>query len=67
VCEEVADKYNLVCLNQEKPLVGINGSGKHNNWSPGTKDGVLLKAVQITKNSCDPKIFPVIKTMIVAA
>ena len=67
VCEEVAAKYNLVCLNQEKPFAGINGSGKHNNWSIGTKDGVnLLNAAQITKKSGNPEIFPVIMAAIIA-
>jgi len=67
VCEEVAAKYNLVCLNAEKPFQGINGSGKHNNWSIGTKDGVnLLNAGQITAKSGNPEIFPVIMAAIVA-
>ena len=68
VCEEVATKYNLVCLNAEKPFQGINGSGKHNNWSIGTKDGInLLNAGQITAKSGNPEIFPVIMAAIVAA
>ena len=67
VCEEIAAKYNLVCLLQEKPFSGINGSGKHNNWSIGTKDGVnLLNAGQITQKSGNPEIFPVIMAAIVA-
>ncbi len=67
VCEEVASKHNLVCLLHEKPFQGINGSGKHNNWSIGTKDGVnLLNAGQITAKSGNPEIFPVIMAAIVA-
>ena len=67
VCEEIAAKYNLACLNQEKPFKGINGSGKHNNWSLGTKDGVnLLNAGQITRESKNPEIFPVIMAAIVS-
>ena len=38
----VADKYGLVCLLHEKPFAGINGSGKHNNWSMSTDDGENL-------------------------
>ena len=68
VCEEIAAKYNLVCLLHEKPFAGINGSGKHNNWSIGSKDGVnLLNAGQITQKSGNPEIFPVIMAAIVSA
>ncbi len=38
----VADRHNLVCLLHEKPFKGINGSGKHNNWSLMTNTGVNL-------------------------
>jgi len=37
--QTVARKYGLVCLLHEKPFAGINGSGKHNNWSMGTDTG----------------------------
>ena len=37
--ERVAAKHNLVCLLHEKPFAGVNGSGKHNNWSIGTAEG----------------------------
>ena len=40
--KKVADKHGLVCLLHEKPFEGINGSGKHNNWSLITNDGVNL-------------------------
>lgn len=40
--KKVADKHGLVCLLHEKPFEGINGSGKHNNWSISTNDGVNL-------------------------
>ena len=40
--EKVALKHNLVALLHEKPFAGINGSGKHNNWSMGTDDGQNL-------------------------
>ena len=40
--KKVALKHNLVCLLHEKPFAGVNGSGKHNNWSMGTDDGINL-------------------------
>jgi len=40
--KRVADKHGLFCLLHEKPFAGINGSGKHNNWSLSTNDGVNL-------------------------
>ena len=39
VMQSVARKYGLVCLLHEKPFAGVNGSGKHNNWSMGTDAG----------------------------
>jgi glutamine synthetase len=40
--ENVARRYGLVCLLHEKPFAGVNGSGKHNNWSMGTDAGSNL-------------------------
>ncbi len=40
--QKVAARHNLVCLLHEKPFVGVNGSGKHNNWSLSTDTGVNL-------------------------
>ncbi len=40
--QSVARNYGLVCLLHEKPFAGVNGSGKHNNWSFGTDTGVNL-------------------------
>ena len=40
--KKVALRHNLVCLLHEKPFAGINGSGKHNNWSMSTDTGVNL-------------------------
>lgn len=40
--KKVADKHGLVCLLHEKPFEGINGSGKHNNWSMITDTGVNI-------------------------
>lgn len=42
VMKKVALRHDLVCLLHEKPFAGINGSGKHNNWSMGTDDGLNL-------------------------
>jgi glutamine synthetase len=42
VMQSVARKYGLVCLLHEKPFAGVNGSGKHNNWSMGTDTGSNL-------------------------
>jgi glutamine synthetase len=39
IMQQVARKYGLVCLLHEKPFAGVNGSGKHNNWSMGTDTG----------------------------
>lgn len=44
VMEEVARRHNFRVLLHEKPFAGINGSGKHNNWSLGTDNGILLFA-----------------------
>ena len=40
--QNVARRYGLVCLLHEKPFAGVNGSGKHNNWSMGTDTGENL-------------------------
>ncbi len=40
--QQVARRYGLVCLLHEKPFAGVNGSGKHNNWSMGTDSMNLL-------------------------
>lgn len=45
VMQKVARRHHLVCLLHEKPFAGVNGSGKHNNWSIGTDRGM---------NLCDP-------------
>jgi len=49
VLQEVADRHGLVCLLHEKPFAGVNGSGKHNNWSIVGPDG---------KNWLSPGITP---------
>ena len=40
--QKIAKKYDMVCLLHEKPFAGVNGSGKHNNWSISTNTGVNL-------------------------
>ena len=40
--QNIARRYGLVCLLHEKPFAGVNGSGKHNNWSMGTDEGENL-------------------------
>jgi glutamine synthetase len=42
IMQNVARRYGLVCLLHEKPFAGVNGSGKHNNWSMGTDSGTNL-------------------------
>ncbi|NLG93727.1 MAG: glutamine synthetase type III [Clostridiales bacterium] len=42
IMKKVAAKHNLTCLLHEKPFAGVNGSGKHNNWSISTDTGVNL-------------------------
>jgi glutamine synthetase len=42
IMQNVARRYGLVCLLHEKPYAGVNGSGKHNNWSMGTDSGLNL-------------------------
>lgn len=42
IMKKVADRHNMVCLLHEKPFEGINGSGKHNNWSMSTDTGCNL-------------------------
>jgi len=68
LCEEIAARYNLACLFQEKPFADINGSGKHNNWSMGTTCGVnLLNAKQIEKATGSPVAFPLVLAAMVQA
>ncbi len=42
IMQKVAERHGLVCLLHEKPFAGVNGSGKHNNWSLGTDTGINL-------------------------
>ena len=49
--KRVATRHNMRCLLHEKPYAGVNGSGKHNNWSIGTDNGVNLLDPGDTPNS----------------
>ena len=42
IMKKVADRHGLACLLHEKPFAGVNGSGKHNNWSLSTNTGINL-------------------------
>ena len=46
VMQKVASRHGLVCLLHEKPFAGVNGSGKHNNWSIATNAGTCFLPVQ---------------------
>lgn len=66
MAEEVAAKNGLSCLLQEKPFAGVNGSGKHNNWSIAAQDGTnLLNYAQLAQRSGTEAIFPVVMAAIV--
>jgi len=68
VCKEVAGKHGLAALFQGKPFQGVNGSGKHNNWSLATDNGTnLLDVDGLAKASGSRDIFPVIMAAIVKA
>lgn len=68
VIEEVAPKHGLAALLQEKPFNDVNGSGKHNNWSIATRDGVqFLAPDDLTEATGNPQAFPVVMAAVVAA
>ena len=53
--KKVADRHGLVCILHEKPFLGVNGSGKHNNWSMSTDTGINL--LKPGKNPSDNILF----------
>ncbi len=53
--KKLANKHGLVCLLHEKPFAGVNGSGKHNNWSLSTDTGINL--LKPGKTPSDNKLF----------
>jgi len=68
IAEEVCTKHGLAAIFIEKPFAGVNGSGKHNNWSIATDAGVnLYNPGQLTQASGDPKTFPIVMAATVAA
>jgi len=68
VIEEVAGRHDLAALLQEKPFNDINGSGKHNNWSIATRDGVnVLAPADLLEATNNPASFPVVMAAIIAA
>lgn len=68
IIEEVAVKYGLAALLQEKPFAEVNGSGKHNNWSIFTNCGTnLFNVKELTQNSGSDDAFPVVMAAITKA
>mmetsp|Transcript_53551 Transcript_53551/g.81248 ORF Transcript_53551/g.81248 Transcript_53551/m.81248 type:complete len:709 (+) Transcript_53551:88-2214(+) len=68
IIEEIAPKHGLAALLQEKPFNDVNGSGKHNNWSIATRDGVqVLDPDAVFEATGNEAAFPVIMAAIVAA
>ena len=66
IIEETAARFGLAALLQEKPFAGINGSGKHNNWSISTTEGVqLMKPQDINKASGNAACFPAVMAAVV--
>ena len=65
IMQKVAGKHGLVCLLNEKPFAGVNGSGKHNNWSLQTDTGINLLA--LNKHDKDNLLFYLIVTAIIKA
>jgi glutamine synthetase len=65
IMKKVAIKHNLICLLHEKPFEGINGSGKHNNWSMSTDDGFNL--LNPGENPENNTLFKIVLTAVVKA
>lgn len=65
IMKKVALEHDLVCLLHEKPFAGINGSGKHNNWSIATDDGINLLEPGVSPH--DNKQFLVFLTAVIKA
>ena len=56
--KKVAERHGLVCLLHEKPFAGVNGSGKHNNWSISTNTGEnLLEPGKTPENNLQFQLF----------
>lgn len=66
ITDEIARKHGLAAIFQEKPFQGVNGSGKHNNWSISTDKGVnLLNLNEVTNDSKNDLVFPVVMAALV--
>jgi glutamine synthetase len=63
--QKIGLRHNLVCLTHEKPFTGVNGSGKHNNWSMVTDDGINLLEPGSTPH--DNMVFLVVLCAVVRA
>ena len=63
--KKIADRHNLACLLHEKPFAGVNGSGKHNNWSICTEEGENL--LDPGKNPHDNLLFLTVLCAVMAA
>ncbi len=63
--KRIAPKYKMACLLAEKPFIGINGSGKHNNWSIGTDTGSNL--LKPGKKPAENKLFLTMLAAVVKA
>ena len=69
IIEEVAAKHGLAALLQEKPFNEVNGSGKHNNWSIATSDGVNLLDPDelLAATNGNDAAFPIVMAALIAA
>jgi glutamine synthetase len=68
IVEEVAVKHNLAALFHEKPFQGVNGSGKHNNWSLRTNDGTnIFNSNDMYRRTGTPLAFAVVIAALVRA
>ena len=66
IIEETAARFGLAALMQEKPFAGVNGSGKHNNWSFATNEGLqLLNPKMIMEKTGDKDLFAIIMAAVV--
>lgn len=68
VMDDVARKHGLAAILVEKPFAGINGSGKHNNWSISTKEGAqLYNPIDLCKKTGKKELFPIVMAATVSA
>lgn len=68
IIEETAAKHGMAALLQEKPFNDVNGSGKHNNWSIATRNGVqVFNPDSVLKATGNDAAFPIIMAAVVAA